>query len=187
VLEVLRSNRIFDALAAEVVERQAIGLGETVPLVGGLTAEIFPVPGKVPLYMEEGEPEVGGEGEATIGVKVAASDGTHLFYIPGCAHVTESLKQRIAGASLLFFDGTLWRDDEMIVSGVGQKTGHRMGHISMSGPDGSMSALADVALHRRVFIHINNTNPVLVEGSAERLAVEEAGWEVAHDGLEIAL
>jgi pyrroloquinoline quinone biosynthesis protein B len=130
---------------------------------------------------------VGAEGEATVGVKVAAPDGTYLFYIPGCAHVSDSLKRRIAGASLLFFDGTLWRDDEMIVSGVGQKTGHRMGHISMSGPDGSMRALADVDLRRRIFIHINNTNPVLIEGSAERRQVEEAGWEVAHDGMEIAL
>ena len=187
VLQVLGSNRIFDVLAPELVERHPIELGATVPLVGDLTAEVFAVPGKVPLYLEEGEPEIGTEGESTIGVRVGAPDGTHLFYIPGCAQVTDALKRRLSGASLLFFDGTLWRDDEMIVSGVGRKTGHRMGHISMSGPAGSMAVLADVDLHRRVFIHINNTNPVLVDGSGERSEAERAGWEIAYDGMEIEL
>lgn len=187
VLEVLQANRIFEALAPDLVSRCPVSLDESIPLVGDLVAEIFPVPGKVPLYMEEGEPEIGAEGESTVGVRIAAPGGPQLFYIPGCAHVPETLKTRVGGADLLLFDGTLWQDDEMIQAGVGQKTGHRMGHISMSGPDGSIAAFRDVPLGRRVFIHINNTNPVLVEGTPERRAAEEAGWEIARDGQEIAL
>ncbi|WP_119165925.1 pyrroloquinoline quinone biosynthesis protein PqqB [Algihabitans albus] len=187
ILEVLNDNRIFDALDRDLVPRQPVALGETIPLVGEVVAEIFPVPGKVPLYMEKGEPEIGAESETTVGVKISVPDGPKLFYIPGCAHVPAPLKARIAGADLLLFDGTLWQDDEMRRAGVGQKTGHRMGHISMSGSDGSIAAFRDVDLKRRAFIHINNTNPVLVRDSPERREAEAAGWDITYDGMEIAL
>ena len=88
-------------------------------------------------------------------------------------------------AKLVLFDGTLWRDDEMIAAGVGSKTGRRMGHISMDGGDGSMAAFAPLGVGRKIYVHINNTNPVLLADSAERAAVEAAGWEVAHDGMEL--
>ena len=97
------------------------------------------------------------------------------------------MKARLHGAAVLLFDGTLYTDDEMVKAGVGTKTGKRMGHISMSGPDGAIAALAQVAIGRRIFVHVNNTNPVLDEASPEHAAVREAGWEIAHDGLEIAL
>ena len=109
-----------------------------------------------------------------------------FFYIPACAAVDDELAARIAGAALLFFDGTLWRDDEMIKAGLGAKTGRRMGHLSVSGLEGSMVALAGLAIECKLFIHINNTNPILCAGSPERAAVLAAGWEVARDGLEIA-
>ncbi|TIS62020.1 MAG: pyrroloquinoline quinone biosynthesis protein B, partial [Mesorhizobium sp.] len=92
-----------------------------------------------------------------------------------------------AEAACLLFDGTVYTDDEMIIAGVGQKTGARMGHIAMSGEAGSIAALADVRTGRRVFIHINNTNPVLDESSAEHAAVRAAGWEIGSDGMEIEL
>ncbi len=69
------------------------------------------------------------------------------------------------GADLVMFDGTLWRDDEMIAEGLGTKTGQRMGHMSMSGPDGSIAAFAGLGVARKVFVHMNNTNPVLRPGS----------------------
>jgi pyrroloquinoline quinone biosynthesis protein B len=90
------------------------------------------------------------------------------------------------GADVVFFDGTLFRDDEMIASGTGSKTGRRMGHIPIDGEDGSLAALEGIA-GRRVYVHINNTNPILIAGSPERMHVEHAGWEVAEDGMEIAL
>ncbi len=96
-------------------------------------------------------------------------------------------RARLRNAALVLFDGTLYTDDEMIAQGLSSKTGRRMGHISMSGPEGSIAALANLDVKRKVFVHINNSNPVLREDSSERRAVEQAGWEVAHDGMEIRL
>jgi pyrroloquinoline quinone biosynthesis protein B len=100
--------------------------------------------------------------------------------------VTPALAERMARADVVFFDGTLFRDDEMIATGTGTKTGRRMGHMPIDGDDGSLAALADVAA-RRIYVHINNTNPILIEGSPERRHVERKGWEVAEDGMEIVL
>ena len=84
------------------------------------------------------------------------------------------------------FDGTLFADDEMIAAGRWPKTGRRMGHVPMSGPGGSLALLADLP-GRRIFLHINNTNPVLLEGSPERRQAEAAGFEIAYDGMELWL
>jgi pyrroloquinoline quinone biosynthesis protein B len=113
--------------------------------------------------------------------------GAEFLYLPACAAVTPELKARLSGAQLLFFDGTLWRDDEMIDAGLSGKTGQRMGHVSLSGETGSLAAFEDSGIARRIFIHINNSNPILLEDSPERAAVEAAGWEVAFDGMEIRL
>jgi pyrroloquinoline quinone biosynthesis protein B len=118
---------------------------------------------------------------------LGARDRASAFYIPGCARIDERLRSRLAGASCLLFDGTVYTDDEMITAGVGTKTGARMGHLAMSGQDGSIAMLADVPIGRRVFVHINNTNPVLDQNSAEHAAVRAAGWEVGFDGMEVAL
>jgi pyrroloquinoline quinone biosynthesis protein B len=96
------------------------------------------------------------------------------------------MRARLARAGVILFDGTLYRDDEMIASGTGSKTGRRMGHMPIDGADGSLAALDRVAA-RRIYVHINNTNPILVEGSPERAEVERRGWEVAADGMEIVL
>ena len=101
--------------------------------------------------------------------------------------MTPALSARIRGVDLIFFDGTLWVDDEMIREGVGVKTGKRMGHMSVSGGDGTIAALKNLDIERKIFIHINTTNPILLEDSAERRAVTAAGWEVAYDGMEIEL
>jgi pyrroloquinoline quinone biosynthesis protein B len=85
----------------------------------------------------------------------------------------------------VFFDGTLWRDDEMIREGIGTKTGRRMGHMPVSGDDGTIVAFKSLPVKRKVLIHINNSNPILVAGSAERRAAEDAGWTIAEDGMEI--
>ena len=97
------------------------------------------------------------------------------------------LARRLEDAPLLFFDGTTWTDDEMQARGVGHKTGQRMGHMHMSGETGSISAMAPLGIRRKIFIHINNTNPVHLRDSPERAAAREAGWEIAFDGMEIEL
>ncbi|MBS7544932.1 pyrroloquinoline quinone biosynthesis protein PqqB [Ancylobacter oerskovii] len=189
--EVLRANPVFDVLAEGVVERQPVRLDTPFELVAGVTAEIFAVPGKIALYLEAGEIAARGEvataleGEQTVGVEIR--DGiSRLLFIPGCARMTEPLAARIAGADAVLFDGTVWQDDEMICAGVGSKTGARMGHMAMSGPAGSIAAFAGLDVGRKIYVHINNTNPVLIDGSPERLAAEAAGWEIAEDGMEIA-
>lgn len=182
---VLAANPIFSAVAADLVPRVNVGIGRAVTLAEGLEAELFAVPGKVPLYMEGAEVRTDLEGEQTVGVHLRAG-GDDMFYIPGCALVTPALAERLRGAAVVFFDGTLWRDDEMLTTGVGNKTGRRMGHISMSGDDGSMAALAGLGIRRKVYVHMNNTNPVLRPGGPERAEAEAAGWTIGHDGLEIA-
>jgi pyrroloquinoline quinone biosynthesis protein B len=105
---------------------------------------------------------------------------------PACAEITGQVRQQLRDADLIFFDGTLFTDDEMITTGLGQKTGRRMGHVPISGPGGTLQALADIP-GRRVLLHINNSNPILLRDSPERQQVEAAGFEVAHDGMEIVL
>ena len=122
---------------------------------------------------------------ATVCVAVEAA-GKRLVYAPGCAHVTEDLDARIANADVLFFDGTLFADDEMIANGLGDKTGRRMGHMPVSGPGGTLELLARHAHVRRILIHINNSNPILIEGSPEEAKVKAAGWEIAFDGMEVS-
>jgi len=184
ILDVIAANPIFNALNPDHVRRAPIRMGMAFDLVPGISAELFAVPGKVPLYMEGDTVKTDLEGEQTVGVHLRC-DGADIFYIPGCAAVTPKLADRIRGAALIFFDGTLWRDDEMSREGVGTKTGRRMGHISMSGPDGSIAALEDLGISRKVFVHMNNTNPVLRPDSAERAQAIEAGWTIATDGMEI--
>jgi len=186
ILRILDENPIFNAVNKAVVDRVAIELGQSFSLSDGLDAKLFAVPGKVPLY-NEGETVVTDlEGEQTVGVEFKAADQT-IYYIPGCARLTDRLAQRIQGADLLFFDGTLWRDDEMIQSGLSQKTGARMGHMSMSGAEGSMAALEPLGIGRKIYVHMNNTNPVLRPDSAERAEAEANGWTIAMDGMEVSL
>jgi pyrroloquinoline quinone biosynthesis protein B len=184
-LSSLADNPMFAALAPDVVTRRAAVPGETIALPGGLAAKLFLVPGKAPLYLEGENPDTASETAANVGVELSAS-GAHITFIPGAAAVTPAMMERLARTDVVFFDGTLFRDDEMIASGTGTKTGRRMGHMPIGGDDGSLAALDGVAA-RRIYVHINNTNPILVDGSPERARVERAGWEVAEDGMEIAL
>ena len=189
IADVLAANPIFNALDPELVIRHVVGLESAFELVPGVTAKLFATPGKVPLFMEG---DHGGDavatdvmGEQTVGVEISDGHQT-IFYMPGCARMVPALEDRVRDASVVLFDGTLWTDDEMQLQGVGQKTGKRMGHMSMSGPEGSIAAFADLGVNRKVFVHINNTNPVWRNGS-ERAEAEAAGWEIGHDGMEIVL
>ena len=185
--EVIAANPVFGALDPAFVRRETIALDIPFDLAPDLRATLFPTPGKTPLFLEgDGPVETAVEGEQTVGVALEAGGETAL-YIPGCARVTAALRERIAKAQILLFDGTVYHDDEMIREGVGAKTGARMGHIAMAGPEGSLAALASLTGLRKIFVHINNTNPVLRPGSQEREAVLKAGWEIAFDGMEIAL
>ena len=197
VLAVLEANSIFNVLDPAIVPRRSLppaGELEICDADGretGVTIESFAVPGKVALYLEDAsrpDADFSSDSGDTIGVRIAGGNGGGaVFYIPGCARIDAALRARLDGAACLLFDGTVYTDDEMIAAGVGQKTGARMGHLAMSGEAGSIAGLAGVKIGRRIFVHINNTNPVLDENSAEHAAVRAAGWEVAYDGMEIEL
>jgi pyrroloquinoline quinone biosynthesis protein B len=174
---------MFGALTA--MTRRAVNPGENFELPGGIMTSLFTVLGKVPLYLEGDQPEVAAESAANVGIELVSGD-TRLVFIPGAAAVTPALKARLEQADAILFDGTLFTDDEMLRTGTGSKTGRRMGHMPIDGADGTLAAL-DGLTARKVFVHINNTNPILIEGSAERRKVEAAGWQVAEDGMEIVL
>lgn len=185
----LGANPVFGVLDPELVARRTIRLEEPFVPLTGLKVTAYAVPGKVPLYLEGDDFKAGVRtreiGDQTIGLQIESKEKV-FHYVPGCADIPDWLRARLAPADLLFFDGTVWADDDMSRSGTGVKTGARMGHLAMSGETGSIARLGDLRA-RRVFIHINNTNPVLMPDSPERAALATAGWELAQDGMEITL
>lgn len=185
-LAVLDENPIFRALNPDFVTREEMALGTPFAPAPGLTVEAYPVPGKVPLFAESGaDPGMAEEGEA-VGLAISAGGAT-LHYIPGCAMMTPALSRRLEGAACVMFDGTLFTDDEMIAAGAGPKTGRRMGHMPITGEGGSVEAFSGLGVIRRIYVHLNNTNPALLDDSPERAHLASLGWEVAEDGMEIAL
>ena len=195
VLGVLAQNSIFNVLNPAFVDRRPLPLDTPLALSDksgaplGVTVTAFIVPGKIALWLENlNAPGFGSQAGDTIGLKLTGADGADsVFYIPGCASMPPELKDRLNGAALVFFDGTLWRDDEMITAGVGVKSGQRMGHMSVSGPDGVIAAFAGLEVRRKVLIHINNTNPLLIDRSPECAEAKRAGWDVAYDGMELTV
>jgi pyrroloquinoline quinone biosynthesis protein B len=189
VLEALASNPIFNVLDREVVRREPVHLETPFEPVAGIWLTLFSVPGKVPLWGETGEVATDVDDGRTVGVAIAdnAAGPPRTFYMPGVARLTPDLSTRVRGARTLLFDGTVYDDDEMIRLGLGVKTGRRMGHMPINGEGGSCDAFHSLAIGRKIYIHINNTNPILIAGSPERERVERAGWEVGADGMEIAL
>ncbi|MEJ2376348.1 MAG: pyrroloquinoline quinone biosynthesis protein PqqB [Pseudolabrys sp.] len=183
-LGIVEDNSVFGVLAPNVVKRKPVALGEPF-LVAGVEVELFTAPGKVPLYLESDDPQTAEESGANVGVELRAG-GRRLVFVPGAASVTPALSARLEKADVVMFDGTLFTDDEMIRNGTGPKTGRRMGHMPIDGADGSLEALKGLSA-RRLYIHINNTNPILIDGSPERRRIEAAGLEVAEEGMEIAL
>ncbi len=194
VHSVLQSNSIFNVLNPDYVDRREMIMNENFELKDkkgngvGLEIEAFEVPGKIALWLEDESKgkDFGTEAGDTIGLKISSTQADESFYyIPACAKMTENLADRIKGSELVLFDGTLWQNDEMASSKVGEKTGQRMGHMNNSGHDGSMEAFKDLDVKRKIFIHINTTNPILLKDSKERKIVEANGWEVSYDGMEI--
>jgi pyrroloquinoline quinone biosynthesis protein B len=195
VLAILSANSIFNVLSEKNVRREAIEVDKPFePALpdgspSGIEVLPFTVPGKSAWYLE-GKAHPGGDDGAgdTLGLRVSdIATGRYFYFLAACARVTDELKSRLAGAPLIFFDGTVWRDDELIAAGLGNKTGQSMGHIAMSGEHGAIEALADLDIGKKMFLHINNSNPVLLPSSPERKIAERAGWQIPADGTEIVL
>jgi pyrroloquinoline quinone biosynthesis protein B len=184
LLELVRANRIFAVLDPALVRLQPIAADAPVDCGAGLRLTLLEMPGKVPLYLESAgaaAPEPGPNYAACL-----EANGRRVIVAPACAEITDRVRRQLDDADAVFFDGTLFTDDEMIVGGLGAKTGRRMGHVPISGPGGTLEGLADLR-GRRILLHINNSNPILLADSPERLQVEAAGFEVAYDGMEVRL
>ena len=197
VINILNNNSVFNVLNPEFVQRREVLLNKTILLEDreknstGIEVEVFPVPGKVALFLEDKSKgkNFGTDEEDTIGLKIIdKKTKKFFFYLPACARMTDDLKHKLEGAPLIFFDGTLWKDDEMLATKVGvKKTGKRMGHMSMTGAEGTIQVFKNLNIKRKYFIHINTTNPVLLEDSPERKKINEEGWQVSYDGMEVNL
>jgi pyrroloquinoline quinone biosynthesis protein B len=155
--------------------------GWTLPLDGSsLEVESFAAGGDAPRYVD-------GELEATGFVFRDRATGGVATYVPGLARLDDSVVARFAASDLVLVDGTFWRHDELARLGISDRTAADMGHVPLSGPGGTLEVLAGLERPRTVLIHINNTNPILLEDSPEREEVVRAGVEVAYDGLEVEL
>lgn len=195
VLAILKANSIFNVLNERLVVRQPIAVDQPFALrrpdgaPSGLEVSAFAVPGKGAWYLEGQAHPGGADGEGdTLGLTITeTATGETAHVLTACARVTDDLKARLAGAPLVLFDGTVWRDDELIAAGLGTKTGQAMGHIAMAGDDGAIAALADLGIGQKLFVHINNSNPALLARSAERGQIEAAGWQIPADGTEVTL
>jgi pyrroloquinoline quinone biosynthesis protein B len=185
VLATIRANSIFGVLDPAVVTLVPIAPDTPFSPLPGLRITPFAVPGKVALYLENGEPQSMLVSEHTIGLTIER--GTRrVDYVPGCAAISDDLVTRLSRSDVLFFDGTVWQDKEMPNAGVGAKTGARMGHVAMSGREGSLAKLGSLSA-RRFYTHINNTNPVLLPDGPEHREIRARGWELAFDGMEMNL
>jgi pyrroloquinoline quinone biosynthesis protein B len=170
------------------VDVRTIAMGSATPLVdrlgrqSPLTVEPFKVVGDPPRFAE-GDPA-----GHTVGLLVrdVRTDGV-LAFVPSCGRCDDALITRLSRADLVLFDGTCWRDDDLTALGVGTISSTEMGHVPMNGEGGSLARLASLPSRWRVYTHINNTNPVLLEDSPERQAVLAAGWEVGADGMTFFL
>lgn len=195
VLNILDSNSIFNVLNPTLVQRQPIDIEQPfepeLPDGSRSGIEILPfaVSGKGAWYLEGKDHPGGGDPAGdTIGLRIAdKTSGKCFYFLAACGEVTDDLKCRIAGAPLVFFDGTVWRDNEMIAAGLGNKTGQAMGHIAMSGDRGAIASLAGLDINQKLFLHVNNSNPALLSGSPERDTALHAGWQIPLDGMEITL
>jgi len=166
-------------------------LGREEELVGegghpsGLSVEAVPVPGKLPVHLEGWTPA---DPEQNVGFRIRErGTGRALTYLPAVGQVTPAVRQALDGADCVFLDGTFWSSDELSALKLVNKRAEEMAHLPVSGGTGSLAALAGLPARRRILIHINNTNPLLREDSPERRAVTAAGWEAAHDGMEMEL
>lgn len=165
------------------VEWRTVAPGKEVSLADGLSYRAFHAPTNKQARFGTGE-----VGESVVGYRFTDErTGRTLVYLPGAQDLTESVLAECAGCECLLIDGTCWQDDEMIRLGIAGKTARDMGHMPISGEDGSLKKLAPLSIERKIYIHINNTNPILIEDSPERRIVEESGFEVAADGMEMEI
>ncbi len=189
VISILQKNSFFQMLDRLPGQSRWTTIEPGVSFHAGEDLICTPIalPGALPAYVRE-EERVGLDlTSATIGVIFEETNGARVAYLPALSSVSPSLKDLLSTCSAVLVDGTFWSDDELQRIQPGTPLARSMGHLPISGMDGSLAALRDLNGTRRIYTHINNTNPILNEQSFERRQVDDAGWEVAWDGLEITI
>ncbi len=173
------------------VEWQPVRLQEVLPLSqsdgadSGLLCQAFPTPSMKTVAFAA---EPVGHPEANVGYRITdVRTGRTLVYLPAVQELHAAIRSQLQDCTCLFIDGTCWFDDELARLGIGSKTARAMGHLPMAGDNGSLEQLAALDIDRIVYIHINNTNPLLIENSSQRQTVEAHGIEVAFDGMEMEI
>ncbi len=170
------------------VERQVIpidGASFSIPLIDDLLFTAVPLKSKAPPYSPHRDDPHPGD---NIGLQVKnIKTGKTLFYAPGLGEIDKPLESVMASADCLMVDGTFWSNDEMSQVGLSEKRARSIGHLPQSGEDGMIEILRQFNRPRKILIHINNTNPILVEDSAQRKILDAEGIEVAYDGMEFEL
>jgi pyrroloquinoline quinone biosynthesis protein B len=192
ILRILREENSMFGMLNRVdpqVVWTAMNSGAPFPLLSadgkdsGLRCEAHYLSGRYPKYVKSGAEHLAGD-EATAALFFEAANAKRVAYVPAVGSLSDALLEKIHHADLLLFDGTFWSDDELVrLQGSGE-TAHQMGHIPV---EESLRLLKDIKVGRKMFIHLNNTNPMLNEASAERKAVRQAGWEVAEDHWQLDL
>jgi pyrroloquinoline quinone biosynthesis protein B len=163
------------------VEWRAVIPGTDVALADGLSGRAFDVP-----TTKRDRFGLGVDHGRVVGYRLTDErTGGTLVYLPGVQALTPAVRAEIEGCTCLLIDGTCWRDDELVRLGLAAKTSREMGHLPVDGPDGSLAQLPALGVRRTIFVHLNNTNPILLNDTAERRIVEDSGMEVAMDGLEV--
>ena len=188
-------NSIFGMLnrVPDQVSWSEIHFGQSFPLVNlqgderGICASAFSLGERYPPYVPLKRAATLRPEEASLGLILKSSSGSELAYLPAAPKIDDSLLQRLESVNLLLFDGTFWRDDELILVQGSGSTAREMGHVPLFGRDGSLRMLSSLQRPRKIFIHINNTNPILDETSPEYREVRESGWEIAEDGVGLEI
>lgn len=185
ILAAIAANPVFRVLSGESVSFVVIEPDTPFHIAGDVEVRAFAVPGKSPLYLEGEQGSDWRDDGSAIALELSRG-GQTMIYAPGVADLPDQMVVRFNRADTLLLDGTVYHDDDLTRAGVGSKSGRRMGHVPIAGAGGSLERLRH-GRGRRIYVHLNNTNPVLVAGSLERRDVEARGWEVAHDQMEIVL
>jgi len=184
----LGDNSMFQMLhrVPRQVEWHAVAPGTPFEVEPGMQVEAVPMGGGYPSYVSADRLARCRADEAVVGLFIRCG-GRAMLFLPGVPAIDETLFARMEQSDLLLLDGTFWSDDEFIRVWPEARTARAMGHLPISGAGGTLERLAALRRPRKVFLHINNTNPILDEDSDAYRTVCEAGWEVACDGMTITL
>jgi len=194
IRKIIMENNIIFAMVSRQITWDDVFPGHEFELVSvsGKTSGIrclpFALKGNYPHYVSEEQASSLPGDQAVLGLRLQhSSGGGTMVYMPGTPSIEESWLEHLENCDLLLIDGTFWTDDELIrIQGSG-RTARQMGHLPISGPGGSLDQLSRLKRPRKIYIHVNNTNPILDENSPEYQQVREAGWEIAQDGAEFEL